>query len=117
LDEAEALHREALEIHRKLGSLPGQAMCLINLSDVSRDRGNWDHANTSGCEGLQLAKNCDKAEYEAEALVSLGKTANQRGDPAEARRWWTEARDLFARIGMTPKVKELQDLLDVLPAE
>jgi hypothetical protein len=39
------------------------------------------------------------------------------GRQGKACRLWTEARDLFTRIGMPPKVKQLQDLLDGLPAE
>jgi hypothetical protein len=75
LGEAEKLHREALEIDRKLGRLEGQA----------------------------------------NQLGYLGLIAEQRKDFAEARRLWTESRDLFAKVGMPHRVEQVQGWLDGLP--
>ncbi|MEP7291503.1 MAG: NB-ARC domain-containing protein, partial [Chloroflexota bacterium] len=38
----------------------------------------------------------------------------QAGNRSEARKWATDARDAFERLGMPPDIKEMEDLLDQL---
>jgi Flp pilus assembly protein TadD len=58
---------------------------------------------------LELAP--DDESWRAIALGNLGVIAKERGNIAEARRLWTEARNLFARVGMAPEVKQVESWL------
>jgi hypothetical protein len=54
-------------------------------------------------------------EGQASELGNLGGIAEERGNIAEARQLWTEARDLFARVGMAPQVTLMEQWLAGLP--
>ena len=46
---------------------------------------------------------------------NLGRIAKDRGDITQAQELWTQARDLFAKIGMPHQVETVQGWLDGLP--
>jgi hypothetical protein len=48
---------------------------------------------------------------------NLGKIAKDRGDNGRARELWTQARDLFAKIGIPHRLEVVQGWLDGLPPE
>lgn len=70
VDEAEAMHRQALKINEKLGWLKGMAKNFGNLGSVMRTRGNLVEAEAMFRKALQIneklgwlegmASNCDK---------------------------------------------------------
>jgi len=45
----------------------------------------------------------------------LGRIAKVRGDIGRARELWTQARDLFAKIGVPHQVETVKGWLDGLP--
>jgi len=61
---------------------------------------------TNACTGVRGGAGADK---------HLGGIAKDRGDIARARELWTQARDLFGKIGMPHRVEMVQGWLDGLP--
>ncbi|MFA7236981.1 MAG: hypothetical protein WC058_08960 [Phycisphaeraceae bacterium] len=51
---------------------------------------------------------------QANQLGNLGVIAKQRGNVAEASMLWTEAGDLYAKIGMEPERKKVQGWMEKL---
>ena len=112
LDEAERMQRKALEINEKLGRMEGMANQYGNLGVIYQTRGDLDEAERMHRKALGIEKKLERMEGMAIQYGNLGTVAKQQDDADEARRLWTQARDLFAKIGMLHMVERVQGWLD-----
>ncbi len=115
LDEAERMYRKCLEILEKLGLREGMATAYGNLAYVFLARGDPDEAEKMLRKSLEIDEKLGLSEGMANQYVRLGIIFEQRGDADEARRLWTQARGLYARIGIPHMVEKVQGGLDALP--
>jgi tetratricopeptide (TPR) repeat protein len=70
--EASVLLEESLTLKREIGDLFGVTAALINLGNVTKERGDYDRARTLLEESLSIARQVDHQRYLATALNSLG---------------------------------------------
>jgi hypothetical protein len=115
LDEAERLHRKALEIEEKLGRLEGMATQYGNLGVIYQTRGDLDEAERLHRKALEINEKLGRLEGMASQYGNLGLIYQMRGDLGGARQLWTKARDLYARIGMPRMEAKHQGWIDGLP--
>ncbi|MEM9914662.1 MAG: tetratricopeptide repeat protein [Planctomycetota bacterium] len=99
LDEAEKLHRESLNIHRKLGILEAQAATLGNLGVIAKTRGDLDKAEKLYRESLGIERTLGILDGQANQLGNLGLIARTRGDLDEAEKLHREALDIERKLG------------------
>jgi tetratricopeptide (TPR) repeat protein len=99
LEGAEKLLRESLEIHRKLGSLEGQAANLGNLGLIARTRGDLEGAEKLHRESLEINRKLGRLEGQAAALGNLGVIAKTRGDLDGAEKLFNESLEIFRKLG------------------
>ncbi|MGE0826058.1 MAG: tetratricopeptide repeat protein [Candidatus Binatia bacterium] len=88
-----------------------QASALGNLGLISQTRGQLDEAEQYHRDALAINQQLGRLEGQANQLGNLGVIAEQRGNGQEARRLWTEARELFARMGIAPRVHLMDEWL------
>lgn len=94
-----------------------KAVALGNLGLIARTRGQLDEAERFLRESLEINKKLGRLEGQASQLANLCAVAEERSDLTTARRLWTEARGLFARVGAKPNQELIQGWLDALPPE
>jgi tetratricopeptide (TPR) repeat protein len=81
LEDAQALHAEALEIARRVGAPSGtQALCLNNLGVVAFFRGELDAARAYHQQALALRKQAGDLRGQASSWNNLGQVARFAGD-------------------------------------
>ena len=66
-------------------------------------------------KGLEIDEKLGRLEGMASKYGNLGLVFRTRGDLEEARKLWTKARDLYAKIGIPHMIEEVQGWLDELP--
>ena len=66
-------------------------------------------------DALKIDEKLERPEGIAQEYCNLGLIFQTRGDLDEARKLWTKARDLYAKIGMPLMVEKVQGWLDDLP--
>lgn len=99
LDEAERLHRDALEIESRLGRIEGRAKDLGNLGVIAQSRGDLNEAERLHHEALELNKKLGRRDGQAIALGNLGLIAQSRGDLEEAERLHKESLEIERELG------------------
>ncbi|MGH6887182.1 MAG: tetratricopeptide repeat protein, partial [Geminicoccales bacterium] len=82
---------------------------------IYRMRGELDRAEEMCKKALAINEKLGRQEGMANQYGNLGGIAKDRGDIGRARKLWTQARDLFAKIGMPHQVETAQGWLDELP--
>lgn len=100
LETARRHYDEAAAIHRQRGNVLGLAHVLRHLGDIHQDAGRWDLAEPCYAEALTLyrsSRNAKRGDL-ANAVRSLAIQKEHAGDLDDARRLWTEARDLYASL-------------------
>ncbi len=85
-DEADRLHREALQLSQELGFRAGVALALNGLAFSQRSRGQLNGAVACAEGALEIYETADLAGGAAAALGTLGFAAEQRRDANAARR-------------------------------
>ena len=63
---------------------------------------------------LAISEKLGWQEGIANSFGNLGRICEDRGQVKEAWQLWTKARDIYAKIGMPHRVKEVQGWLDGL---
>ncbi len=116
LGAAAACHHRALLIDESLGRREGMASELGNLGLIEQFRENLDAAEKYHKRSLAIFESLEYREGIANQLGNLGLLAEKRGQFAEARALWTQARELFAAILMPHMVDKVQRALDELPS-
>lgn len=72
---------------------------LLQLADVMEVTGEWDTAEASAQEALELAATVGEAAPAAQAARALGTLARKRGDYPAAQAWMERSLADFARAG------------------
>ncbi len=88
-----------------------------NLGLVYLSQTNFDRAEELFKQSLSIAENIGYEEGRANHYLQFGMLAERSDDPDRAWEHWTIARDLFAMIGMTNKVEQIQQWLDELSSD
>jgi tetratricopeptide (TPR) repeat protein len=115
IDRAEDMHTKSLAIWEALGHQEGMASEYGNLGVIYRRRGELDRAEEMHKKSLAIDEKLGRQEGMANQYGNLGLIYETRGELDRARELWTKARDLFAKIGMSHMVKQMQEWLDGLP--
>lgn len=105
------LYEEAVALARELGDERSAAHTVRHVGDVHRHQGRVPEAEACYLEALRLYRGRpDTPPLElANALRPLALLRTEQGLTDEARRLWTEARDLYAAAGVEVGVAECED--------
>lgn len=98
LDVAERLHREALNLDRKLGRLDGQSRHIGNLGVIADKRGDRDAAEKLHREALEMDRNVGNLEGQARHLGNLGLVVRSRGDFDGAEVFFRESLEIYRAL-------------------
>ncbi len=112
LDAAETYHKKALAIDERLGRPEGMANQYGNLGLIERKRGNLHAAEAYHKKSLAINERLGRPEGMANQYANLGGIEQARGNLDAACRLWTQARDLFRRIGAKDREALVQSWLD-----
>ncbi len=99
LDQAEGMHRKALEIDEKLGRLEGMANQYGNLGLVYRKRGELDHAEAMHRKSLEIGEKLGWLEGMASQYAGLGLIYRTRGDLDQAEEVHRKALAINEKLG------------------
>jgi tetratricopeptide (TPR) repeat protein len=99
-EQAAGFQAEALSITRDLGDGAGLPLMLRGMADILQAAGRRDEAAPLYAEMMSLYRaNPATAPLElANAVRSLAKHEESRGNLGQARVLWSEARDLYAKL-------------------
>lgn len=112
LNAAEEYLKQSLAIEERLGHPEGMAANYGNLGLVELARGNQDAAETYLKKSLAINERLGRPEGMANQYGNLGGIEQARGNLDAACRLWTQARDLFRRIGAKDREALVQSWLD-----
>jgi tetratricopeptide (TPR) repeat protein len=125
-DDAEALARKGLEIHRRIGEIEGTGVALLVLASSLLDRGREGDAEPMVVESLSCFRRVGYKDFLVSALVALAR-GRAGGDPGQAARLLGAARTLRAPLGPSQFVwendwaesteKQVRDLLGTSRAD
>ncbi len=114
LEEAERRHRQALALFEILEYPEGVAEALDHLGVVYRKRGRFLDAEGMHRDALGIYRKVGRREGKAEAFVNLGRTLQEQGNLEEAMSAWIQARTHYARLGVSKKTNEIDEIVDSL---
>jgi non-specific serine/threonine protein kinase len=83
-ERAIALAEEGLAVCKEVGDRDSSALCLICLSSVASDRGDYEQAKWVAEESLSLCAGLENKYYTCLALIVLGGLARFQGDYDQA---------------------------------
>ena len=83
-ERAIALAEEGLAVWQEVGDKENGAVCLISLSNVASDRGDYEQAKRFAENWLSLSAGLENKYYTCLALVALGGVARYQGDYDQA---------------------------------
>jgi tetratricopeptide (TPR) repeat protein len=112
------LYEEAVAVARQADDALALAHTVRHLGDVHRETGRNDLAEPCYREALAIyRRHPETAPLElANAIRPLAIVEERAGRPAEARRLWHEARDLYAAAGVEAGYAECAARMEALPA-
>jgi predicted ATPase/DNA-binding SARP family transcriptional activator len=110
-DDAEALAREGLEIHRCIGEIEGRGVALLVLASSLLDRGSEAEAAPLIVESMSCFRRVGYKDFLVSALVALARVRSGE-EPAHAARLLGAARTMRAPLGPAQFVWE-QDWFDL----
>jgi len=85
-----------------------------NLGQIYAKRGDLDRAEEMFRKSLAIQEKLRCLQDMPINYSNLGVIYERRGDPAEARRFWTKARDIYARLGNPSMRDKIQGWIDGL---
>ncbi len=100
-EEAIALHREALDIRRRLGDRRTMAWSLQNIGFAYRRQGMADEAILYLTEAAEILEQIMDTFHLAIVLLNLGSSYNEIGQPGDAKKPLLQAERMFQRLGAT----------------
>ena len=114
---AAPLYEEAVAVARQTDDALALAHTVRHLGDVHRETGRSDLAEPCYREALALYRSHpETAPLElANAIRPLAIVEERAGRPAEARRLWHEARDLYAAAGVEAGYDECVQRMEAIP--
>lgn len=99
LVSAEALNREALEMHRKTGNRVSEGVVLGNLASVLRMSGRADEAEKLFGQAIEIHRQVGDRFHEGLNSSNLGNLHRVAGNFEVARSLYLRARDIMREIG------------------
>ncbi len=96
LEQAVAQADKALQLCRTLRTREGEAYALLELSEISRVKGDYEKAQEYAQEGLQVFEaagsevGVSRASVRRRANFRMGNLRFSQGDYEEARRYWQQ---------------------------
>ncbi len=99
LDQAETMHRKALEIEEKLGWLEGMASPYGNLGLIYQARGELDQAEAMHRKSLEIHEKLGRLEGMARQYVNLGVISHKRGDLDRAEKMHRKSLEISEQLG------------------
>jgi len=99
LEKAEEHHKQALDIHRKIGDRQSEAATLDNLGTVYGRRGALDQAEECFKQALAIDKEIGSSLGEATVLGNLGIVYRRRGEMQKAEKHHKKALKIAREIG------------------
>ncbi|MFY1638289.1 tetratricopeptide repeat protein [Solwaraspora sp. WMMB335] len=108
--EALALLDEARSIFDSLADVDpyNRARVLITTAAAYLDTGDVAAAQHSAAEAVRRMGDLGSDHERAEALDVLGQVAWRQGDSGTARRHWTAAAEIFERLGLADRAREVR---------
>ncbi len=100
MGRAEAWHRRAIEIDRRLGNDEGVARALGNLGLIPESRGDLGEAARIFGEALAIAERAGATRIIGTMCANLGDVALARNRRDEAGAFWTRGVAVFAELGI-----------------
>lgn len=113
-EKSEHFFREALNIYRRMKYYKEMNFVYRSLCALIYSKGNLEDCLAVMREKSEINERLGDIEEMAENHYDLGILFKSRGDLHEARRYWTQAVDLYARIPMPHRVAKVQGRLDEL---
>jgi len=113
------LYEEAVAVVRETADALGLAHTLRHLGDAHRETGEIELAEPCYREALAIYRSHpETAPLElANAIRPLAIVEEKAGRSAEARRFWHEARDLYAAAGVEAGFAECAQRMEALSAD
>lgn len=111
-ESAEEAFRRCTEIQRRLGNRSGEAEVLNNWGVLLRESGQAAPARERFESALTLARETGCPLEEARALEGIGRCAHLDGQPDEAESSLRQVIVLYERLGLEPRAREVQVLLE-----
>jgi tetratricopeptide (TPR) repeat protein len=108
LEEAQALHEEALAIQTSVGTRGGITHATTGLAQLAITTGELVRAQALYQEILEVGRELGNVEFIFEALLGLAEVARREGDRDRSRRLYDEGLALGARMG------DLSGMVDAL---
>src|SRR5665811_222401 len=99
LEEAIALHKQALAIYEDITDDVGMAECLNGLGIAARALGKLDDAEHLHNQALPLLQSTRNRRGEASTFSNLAAVAYYRGGFAQAETYWERAQEIMREIG------------------
>jgi tetratricopeptide (TPR) repeat protein len=100
-EKAIAVHREALDIRRRLGDRRTMAWSLQNIGNAYRRQGILDEAILYLSEAAEILERLGDTYHHAIVLLNLGSSYNEMGQPEDAKKPLIWAERTFQRLGAT----------------
>ena len=100
-----------LDLSRLHGHRRSEAGCLINLSEIARQRGDLDRSVRLGREALDLVRAIRDRDQEALVLSNLGGGLVEQGNADEALPLLVAAIEAFTRTGASEHTSETHRFL------
>ncbi|MFC4910963.1 AfsR/SARP family transcriptional regulator [Actinomadura gamaensis] len=115
LDEAVARYDDALAICWSQGLRARESYVLLRLAETQLRRDRPEEALGSAGQSLAIGREIGEEFQVGRARVALGRAHAALGDAGAARACWTEALEVFTRLGVA-EAGEARALLDGLRA-
>jgi tetratricopeptide (TPR) repeat protein len=111
LKEAEELLAKGIETNERIGRLKGLARSLGLLGEVQQKKGDDVQAERSLLRAIEISRGLGDRICMANAYLALGSIFERRDDKTAAFLLWRDARQLFEKVGIPDKVRDLNSKL------
>ncbi len=99
LDESLKYLKQALELHRQIGYVQGEASDLGNIGLIYRSKGDLDESLKYHKQALELHRQIGYVQGEANQLGNIGLIYSDKGDLDESLKYHKQALELHRQIG------------------
>ena len=106
-EEAEDLLAKAIEISERIGRLKSLARGLGLLGEVRQKKGEDVQAERSLLRSIEIARGLEDKICLANAYSTLGSIFEKREDKPAAFLLWRDARQIFEKVGIPQRVRDL----------
>lgn len=98
-EETEPMLERALEIHRRLGNLHGEALTISGLGTIAALRGNYERAFEMDREAIEIARRSGIPVLYLHLIANYGVKLAVGGKLEEAEPWFREAIHIAVQLG------------------